>query len=132
MIDKEIKTYDELDDEQKQILDDFRTMKLNWDYSRFSLYKFRVEDIVRDYEQMIQLRQDIQLKYYDIIRDLRKDELIEGELDAHKWAAHREQEDLVWNAEMQLLDNIKGNFEIAINMIESGEAEKSIIESENW
>lgn len=48
------------------------------------------------------------------------------------WVTHREQEDFVWTAEMQLLDDIKGNFEIAINMIESGEAEKSIIESENW
>ena len=81
---------------------------------------------------MILLRQNIQAKYYEIISDLNEADLIEGELDVHKWSSHREQEDLVWRAEMQLLDNILGNFEIAIKMIESGEAEKSIMEAENW
>ena len=132
MINEEIKIYNELNDEQKQIIDDFRTMKLNWDHARFSLYKFRIEDILSDYQKMLEFRAGIQLKYHDIIHDLNEDELIEGELDAHKWSTHREQEDLVWTAEMQLLDDVKGNFEMAIKMIESGEAEKSIIEAENW
>ena len=57
---------------------------------------------------------------------------MEGTLDEYKWATHREQEDLVWTAEMQLLDDIKGNFEIGIGMIESGEAERQIIQEENW
>lgn len=38
----------------------------------------------------------------------------------------------MWTAEMQLLDDIKGNFEICIGMIEIGEAERQIIQEENW
>ena len=49
-----------------------------------------------------------------------------------KWVTHREQGDLVGTAEMQLLDDIMGNFEIGILMIESGEAERQIIQEENW
>ncbi len=55
---------------------------------------------------------------------------MEGTLDEYKWVTHREQEVLVWTAEMQLLDDIKGNFEIGIGMIESGEAERQIIQEE--
>ena len=57
---------------------------------------------------------------------------MEGTLNEYKWATHREQENLVWTAEMQLLDDIKGTFEIGIGMIESGEAERQIIQEENW
>ena len=85
-----------------------------------------------DYEQLKQLRETIQAKYFAIYENLLAEELIEGELDAAQWEVDREHENETWSSEMQLMDEIKVNFDIAINMIESGEAEKSIIEAENW
>ena len=46
-----IRKYDELEDEEKELLDAFRQMKLMSDYNRFKLYKFKVEDLINDYEQ---------------------------------------------------------------------------------
>ena len=59
------------------------------------------------------------------------EDLIEGELDASVWGITREHENEIWNSELRLMSDIKTNFDIALNMIESGEAEQAIIDAEN-
>ena len=131
VVEEKIRTYDELEDDEKEVLDVFRQMKLMSDYNRFKLYKFKVEDLIKDYEQLKQLRQDIQEKYFSIYEELVNEELIEGELDASIWGITRDHENETWDAELRLMCDIKTNFEIAIKMIESGEANQSIIDAEN-
>lgn len=123
--------YDELEDNEKEVLDTFRQMKLMFDYNRFKLYKFKVEDLIKDYEQLKQLRENIQEKYFSIYEELLNEELIEGELDASIWGITRNHENKTWNSELKLMSEIKTNFDIAIKMIESGEADQSIIDAEN-
>ena len=60
------------------------------------------------------------------------EDLIEGELDASVWGITRDHENEVWDSELSLMSDIKTNFDIGIAMIESGEAEQSIIDAENW
>ena len=74
----------------------------------------------------------IQFKYFSIYGELIDEKLIEGELDVSIWGNIREHENEVWDAELRLMSDIKTNFDIALNMIESGEAEQSIIDAENW
>lgn len=132
MISDEIKIYDELDDEQKEIIDSFRELKLKWDYSRFSLYNYQLEDLICDYEKLKELRKSIQVKYMDIYDTLVKEDLIDDDIDLGLFGIAREYENEVWTAEMQTLNEIKMNFDIAIRMIETGEAKKSLIGAENW
>lgn len=126
MTEDRFRKYDELEDDEKEVLDAFRQMKLMSDYNMFKLYKFKVEDLIKDYEQLKQLREEIQAKYFSVY-----EELIEGELDASIWGITREQENETWDSELQLMSEIKTNFDIAINMIETGEAEQMIIDDEN-
>ena len=125
------KTYDELGDDEKEVLDAFRQMKLMSDYNRFKLYSYKVEDLIKDYEQWKQLREDIQAKYFSVYDELLNEELIEGELDATIWGITREQENETWDSELRLMSEIKTNFDLAIKMIESGDAEQLIIDDEN-
>lgn len=126
-----IRKYDELEDDEKEVLDVFRQMKLLADYNKFKLYKFKVEDLINDYEQLKKLREVIQVKYFSIYEELVTEELIEGELDASVWGITREHETETWDSELQLMSEIKTNFDITIKMIESGEAEQAIIDEEN-
>lgn len=57
--------------------------------------------------------------------------MIEGELDANIGGITREHETDTWNSELRLMSDIKTNFDMAIHMIESGEAEQVIINEEN-
>lgn len=131
MNNEKIRTYDELEDEEKEVLDSFRKMKLMYDYARFKLNALQVEDLIKDYEQLKKLREEIQVKYFSIYEELLTEDLIEGELDASVWGITREHENKVWDSELRLMSDIKTNFDIAIHMIESGEAEQVIIDEEN-
>lgn len=126
-----IRKYDELEDDEKEVLDVFRQIKLLADYNKFKLYKYKVEDLINDYEQLKKLREVIQVKYFSIYEELVTEELIEGELDASVWGITREHETETWDSELQLMSEIKTNFDITIKMIESGEAEQAIIDEEN-
>ena len=126
-----IRTYDELDIDEKEVIDNFRKMKLMYDHARFKLHRLQVEDLISDYEQLKKLREEIQVKYFSIYEELLAEDLIEGELDASVWGITREHENEVWDSELRLMSDIKTNFDIALHMIESGEAEQSIIDDEN-
>lgn len=132
MTSEKIRTYDELDVDEKEVIDSFRQMKLLYDHARFKYHRIQVEDLINDYETLIKLREEIQVKYFSIYEDLIKEELIEGELDASVWGITREHENETWGSELRLMSDIKINFDMAIKMIESGEAEQSIIDAENW
>lgn len=90
------KTYDELEDDEKEVLDAFRQMKLMSDYNRFKLYSYKVEDLIKDYEQLKQLRENIQAKYFSVYDELLNEELIEGELDATIWGITRNRKMKHW------------------------------------
>lgn len=126
-----IRKYDELEDDEKEVLDVFRQMKLLADYNKFKLYKYKVEDLIEDYEELKKLREEIQSKYFSVYDELLNEELIEGELDASIWGIARELENETWDSEVKLMSEIKTNFDIAIKMIETGEAEQMIIDDEN-
>lgn len=131
MTEDRFRKYDELEADEKEVLDAFRQMKLMSDYNKFKLYSYKVEDLINDYEKLKQLRQAIQKKYFSIYEELLNENLIEGELDASVWGITRENEDETWDSELQLLSEIKTHFDIAIKMIESGDAEQIIIDEEN-
>ena len=128
---EKIRTYDELEDDEKEVLDSFRQMKLLYDHARFKLHRLQVENLINDYEQLKKSREEIQAKYFSIYEELLAEDLIEGELDASIWGITREHENETWDAELRLMSEIKTNFDIAINLIESGEAEQIIIDEEN-
>ena len=132
MIKQKIRTYNNLELSEKEIIDSFRQIKLLYDHARFRLYKNKVEDLINDYEELKKLREDIQFKYFSIYEELLAEDLIEGELDASIWGNTCEHENETWDSEVRLMIDIKTTFDIAIRMIESGEAEQSIIDAENW
>ena len=131
MNEDKIRTYDELNVDEKEALDVFRQMKLMADYNRFRFYNLKVENLIAKYEQLKQLREEIQGDYFLIYDELVAEELTEGKLDASDWGITREHENEVWDAELRLMSEIKANFDLAIKMIESGEANQSIIDAEN-
>lgn len=131
MTEDRFRKYDELEADEKEVIDAFRQMKLMSDYNIFKLYNYKVEELINDYEELKQLRRNIQEKYFSIYEELINEGLIEGELDASIWGITREIENETWDSELQLMSEIKTNFDIAIKMIESGDAEQSIIDEEN-
>lgn len=132
MNDDKIRAYDELNVDEKEVLDFFRQMKLESDYNKFRFYNLKVQTLIEKYEQLKRLREEIQSDYFSLYDEIASEELIEGELDAGAWDITREHENEVWDAELRLWSEIKAHFDLAIKMIESSEADQSIIDAENW
>ena len=126
-MEERIPSYEELDDEEKEVLDAFRQMKMLCDLSQFKYHRLQLENLIKDYEDLKKLREDIQVKYFSIYDEL----LDEALTDVNDWGKTRELENGVWNSELRLMDEFKTEFDMAIKMIESGEAEQLIIEDEN-
>lgn len=132
MNDDKIRAYDELNVDEKEVLDFFRQMKLESDYNKFRFYNLKVQALIEKYEQLKRLREEIQSDYFSLYDEIASEELIEGELDVGAWDITREHENEVWDAELRLWSEIKAHFDLAIKMIESSEADQSIIDAENW
>ena len=45
---EKIRTYDELEDDEKEVLDSFRKMKLMYDHARFKLHSLQVENLIKE------------------------------------------------------------------------------------
>lgn len=131
MDEEKIRTYDELNVDEKEVLDFFRQMKLESDYNKFRFFNLKVESLIEKYEQLKHLREEIHGDYFSLYDEIASEELIEGELDASDWGITREHENEVWDAELRLWTEIKAHFDLAIKMIDSGEADQSIIDAEN-
>lgn len=59
MNEDKIRTYDELNVDEKEVLNFFRQMKLESDYNKFRFYNLKVENLIEKYEQLKQLREEI-------------------------------------------------------------------------
>lgn len=126
-----LRNYDELNEDEKEFLDVFREMKLMCEHARFKYHRLQITNLINAYENLKHLREEIQANYFSIYDELKNDNLINGEIYADIWGLNREHESETWDSELRLMNEIKTNLDIAIKMIESGEAEQSIIDEEN-
>ena len=66
MTEDRFRKYDKLEADEKEVIDAFRQIKLMSDYNRFKLYNYKVEELINDYEELKQLRRNIQEKYFSM------------------------------------------------------------------
>lgn len=72
---EKIKTYNECNVDEKELLDTFRAMKLNYNQARFELYSYRLNDLIEKYENIVEMRRDAQALFFEIMEEIDKDGL---------------------------------------------------------
>lgn len=117
-------------EECKQIiLDNFRSIKLEKDYAQLQLSLFQVEELISQYEKLINLQEEIQSKHYQAIKHMEDIDLIE-DYDYVKWHQKREYEVLSWKRELEILIEYKHQINKILQDIEDGTAAKTLAEDE--
>ncbi|MBE6511142.1 MAG: hypothetical protein E7Z74_07795 [Methanobrevibacter millerae] len=71
----EIKRYDELNVDEKDVIDCFRQMKLLSDQARFELFSYKLTDLLNKYEDLLELRKETQALLLDVLEEIDKNEL---------------------------------------------------------
>lgn len=118
-----------MNNELIEVLGEFRNLKISYDSERFKFLAYQLENIIKDYHSLIEARKEIQEKYFEIMENLNKNGL-ETEIDYSRWEKIRSNENSEWKFELDELTSLKYEIEGGLELLESGEIEKMIIEEE--
>ena len=130
---EKIKTYNECNVDEKELLDTFRAMKLNYDQARFELYSYRLNDLIEKYEKIVEMRRDAQALFFEIMEEIDKDGLSAIDVSYEKFGRNRQIEEDYINEELNMTKEYKTVFDEALALIYDGTAEKILIQDEcNW
>ncbi len=118
-----------MDNDLIDVLDEFRNLKINYDIERFKLLSLQLENILKDYQSLMETRKEIQEKYFEIMENLNKNGL-KTEIDYSRWDKLRLNENSEWKFELDELTSLKYEIDGGLELLENGEIEKMIIEEE--
>ena len=113
----------------KNVLNDFRKMKIDYDIERFKLMSYQLENLINDYNKLIKLSKEIQERHMTTIENINRND-IEVRIDYEKWAWEKFNEVKKWETELNELYDIKYEIDNALELLENGEIEKRLIEEE--
>ena len=127
---QKIKTYDELNVSEKEVIDCFRQMKLISDQACFELFSYKLTDLLNKYEDLLELRKETHALLFDVLEEIEKNEL-SIHIDYEKLGRNRQMEADNITEEVSIVQEYKVGFDDALDMIYSGVAEELLIRDEN-
>ena len=128
---QKIKTYDECNVDEKEVIDCFRKMKLMSDQARFELFAYRLTDLLNKYESLLELRRETQAMFFELLDKIDENQLTAIDVSYEKFGRNRQVEEDYINEEVNIIHEYKVGFDEALDMIYSGVAEQIIIAEEN-
>lgn len=131
MNNEKIKPYNQLNNNEQEVIDSFRKMKLLMDQSRFELFSYKLTDLLTKYESLLELRNETQALLFDVLEELDKNGLSAIDVSYEELGRNREAELNNIHAELNIIKEYKVGFNEALDMIYSGVAEELLISEEN-
>ena len=103
--------------------DDLDTLKLELECEKFRLMSYQLDDLLQEYDKLMEIRGNIQFKFFNTLENVKKNGLPVKE-DFERWEKIRTQEREGWDEEINLIADLKAAHEdsnaIGINVF-SGE-----------
>ncbi len=107
---QKIKTYDELNVSEKELIDCFRQMKLLSDQSRFELFSYKLTDLLNKYGDLLELRKELHALLFDVFEEIDKNDLSSIHVDYEKLGKNRMQEENNIREEINIVEEYKFGF----------------------
>ena len=60
-------------------------MKIDYDKARMQLIDYKLENLIADYEKLKELRDEIQEKFFSVIKTICDNDLDDIDINAHEW-----------------------------------------------
>ena len=128
-----IKTYGELNVNEKYVMDTLRDMKMGYDKARFRLISYQLTNLITDYEKLMRLREDIQQQFFAVIDEICENELDDVDINVHKYQNIRDTENATWQTELNIISDYKYQIDEGLELLDSGVVEQILMaEDENW
>ena len=64
-------------------------MKLDYDKARLQLIDYKLGDLIVEYGRLKELRDEIQEKFFSVIKTIKENELDDVDINAHEWQKNK-------------------------------------------
>ena len=128
---QKIKTYDECNADEKEVLDSFRKMKLMFDQARYELFSYKLTDLLEKYEGLLEMRCETQALLFTVLEEIDQHGLSGIDVDYEKLGLNRQAEAGNIAEEVNIVKEYKVAFDEGLALISSGAVEQAILDAEN-
>ena len=104
---QKIRNYNELNDDEKFVVEFFREMKIECETAKYELMFYLISDLINEYLELQQLRNDIQERYFAVLKKINESEFADVDVDYKEWDEIRAYENTRWNEELESLTGFK-------------------------
>ena len=124
---EKLQTYNQLNSEQKELIDTVRQMKLMGDQARFELFSYQLDILLEKYQAIMQLRKEAQALLFNVLERIEQNSLSAIDIDYYKLGKNRINEENTINEEVNIVEEYKIGFDEALDLIYSGVAEQILM-----
>ena len=104
-------------------------LQLDYDCERFRLMSYQLENLLEEYDRLLELRENIQLKYFTTLENIKRNG-IDVDEDYERWIKVRTSEREEWNSEIDLVVNLKYDIDDNLKLLDNSTMRRSLIKKE--
>ena len=109
--------------------DDLDRLKLELECEKFRLMSFQLDNLLEEYDKLIELRQSIQLKFFTTLENVKKNG-IPVKQDYERWEKIRTSERDGWNEEIDLIADLKYDVDDNLKILDNTKMRRMMINRE--
>ena len=109
--------------------DDLDLLKLELECEKFRLMSYQLDDLLEEYDKLMELRGNIQFKFFNTLENVKKNGLPVKE-DYERWEKIRTQERQGWDEEINLIADLKYDVDDNLKMLDNTKMRRMLINQE--
>ena len=109
--------------------DDLDLLKLELECEKFRLMSYQLDDLLEEYDKLMELRGNIQFKFFNTLENVKKNGLPVKE-DYERWEKIRIQERQGWDEEINLIADLKYDVDDNLKMLDNTKMRRMLINKE--
>ena len=109
--------------------DDLDTLKLELECEKFRLMSYQLDDLVQEYDKLMEIRGNIQFKFFNTLENVKKNGLPVKE-DFERWEKIRTQEREGWDEEINLIADLKYDVDDNLKLLDNTKMRRMMINRE--
>lgn len=104
-------------------------LQLDYDCERFRLMSYQLENLLEEYDKLLELRENIQLKFFTTLENIKRNG-IDVDEDYERWVKVRTSEREEWDSEIDLIVNLKYDIDDNLKLLDNSTMRRTLIKRE--
>lgn len=109
--------------------DDSDQLKLELECEKFRLMSYQLEDLMEEYDKLMELRDNIQFKFFNTLENIKRNN-IPVEEDYDRWSKVRNTERQNWESEIDLIADLKYDIDDNLKILDNTKMRMMLINKE--